>query len=47
VRPRDSRLPPIIPSPDARWGLHLADANIALGTLGDLVRRQIALYERR
>jgi pimeloyl-ACP methyl ester carboxylesterase len=47
VRPRDSSLPPIIPSPDASWGLHLADANIALGTLGDLVRRQISLYERR
>jgi hypothetical protein len=33
--------------PDATWGLHLADANIALGNLGDLVRRQIAIYERR
>ena len=33
--------------PDATWGLHLADANIALGDLSDLVRRQIALYERR
>ena len=30
--------------PDATWGLHLADANIALGNLGDLVRRQIALH---
>lgn len=30
--------------PDATWGLHLADANIALGNLGDLVRRQIAAY---
>jgi hypothetical protein len=33
--------------PDATWGLHLADANIAWGNLSDLVRRQIALYERR
>jgi DUF3089 family protein len=33
--------------PDATWGLHLADANIALGDLTNLVRRQIALYTRR
>ena len=33
--------------PDATWGLHLADANIALGNLANLVRRQIALYTRR
>jgi hypothetical protein len=33
--------------PDATWGLHLADANIALGNLANLVRRQIALYMRR
>jgi hypothetical protein len=33
-------------SPDATWGLHLADANIALGNLADLMRHQIALYER-
>jgi len=33
--------------PDATWGLHLVDANIALGNLADLVRHQIALYERR
>ncbi len=33
--------------PDATWGLHLADANIALGNLTSLVRRQIALYTRR
>ena len=26
--------------PDATWGLHLADANIALGNLTDLVARQ-------
>jgi hypothetical protein len=35
------------PLPDANWGLHLVDANIALGDLADLVRHQIALYERR
>jgi hypothetical protein len=35
------------PLPDATWGLHLLDANVALGDLADLVRRQIALYERR
>ena len=33
--------------PDATWGLHLSDANVALGDLTNLVRRQIALYERR
>jgi hypothetical protein len=33
--------------PDASWGLHLADANVALGDLTDHLRRQIALYTRR
>ena len=33
------------PSPDATWGLHLTDANIALGELADLVRRQIHAYD--
>ena len=37
----------LTPIPDATWGLHLVDANIALGDLADLVRRQISLYERR
>jgi hypothetical protein len=32
--------------PDATWGLHLADANIALGNLVELVRRQIGRYVR-
>jgi hypothetical protein len=32
--------------PDATWGLHLADANIALGNLVDLVHRQIDRYTR-
>ena len=36
---------PFTPSPDATWGLHLADANIALGDLADLVRRQIRAYD--
>ena len=31
-------------TPDAGWGLHLADANIALGDLVNLVRRQIRVY---
>jgi hypothetical protein len=37
----------LTPTPDATWGTHLADGNVALGTLVDVVRRQIALYERR
>ena len=37
----------LTPLPDASWGLHLVDANIALGDLADLVRHQISLYERR
>ena len=32
--------------PDATWGLHLVDANIALGDLERLVRRQAAAYLR-
>ncbi|HMJ96661.1 MAG TPA: DUF3089 domain-containing protein [Thermoleophilaceae bacterium] len=35
---------PFTASPDATWGLHLADANIALGQLADLVKRQIHAY---
>ena len=34
------------PSPDATWGLHLVDANIALGNLVGLVRHQAALWLR-
>ena len=37
----------ITPTPDATWGTHLADGSIALGTLVDLVRRQIGIYNRR
>jgi pimeloyl-ACP methyl ester carboxylesterase len=36
---------PVIPSPDPAWGLHLTDANIALGNLANLVRRQIRAYD--
>ena len=32
--------------PDATWGLHLTDANIALGNLTNLVKRQIKAYEK-
>jgi Protein of unknown function (DUF3089) len=32
--------PDLNPVPDASWGLHLVDANIALGGLVDLVRKQ-------
>ena len=37
----------LTPVPDATWGLHLSDANIALGNLTDLVRRQIRIYTGR
>jgi Protein of unknown function (DUF3089) len=46
VTPRSSAFG-VAPLPDATWGLHLLDANIALGNLADLVRHQISLYERR
>ena len=35
------------PIPDATWGVHLIDANVALGDLANLVKRQIARYARR
>ena len=35
----------LTPVPDAGWGLHLADANIALGNLANLVRRQIRAHD--
>ena len=35
------------PAPDATWGLHLSDMNIAMGDLVELVRRQSAAYGRR
>jgi hypothetical protein len=30
--------------PDATWGLHLVDANIALGNLVDVVKAEIKAY---
>lgn len=39
VTPRGAS-PQLNPSPDPTWGLHLVDANIALGDLADLVRIQ-------
>ena len=36
---------PFTPIPDATWGLHLTDANIALGNLANLVRRQIRAHD--
>ena len=38
--------PTLNPVPDATWGLHLVDANIALGNLTDLVAKQIKAYEK-
>lgn len=35
------------PSPDPTWGLHLLDANVALGDLLTVVRRQAATYGHR
>jgi hypothetical protein len=37
----------LTPYPDATWGTHLADGNIALGTLVDLVRREIKIWGER
>jgi hypothetical protein len=38
--------PVLRPAPAPSWGLHLVDANIALGNLERLVRRQAAAYVR-
>jgi hypothetical protein len=35
------------PIPDASWGLHLADGQIALGNLTELVKHQAQHYLRR
>lgn len=35
------------PTPDATWGLHLGDVNLALGNLTALVKRETAAYLRR
>ena len=39
--------PVATPSPDPTWGLHLIDANIALGNLTDLVGEQAAAFVAR
>ena len=38
--------PVLNPSPDATWGLHLLDVNVAQGELVSLVRSQAARYAR-
>jgi Protein of unknown function (DUF3089) len=38
---------PLLTPVPATWGLHLTDANIALGNLTDLVRSEAAAYVRR
>ena len=43
ITPRNGA-PKFSPSPDATWGLHLTDANVALGNLVDLVHVQGARY---
>jgi hypothetical protein len=35
---------PLQPEPDATWGLHLVDVNLALGDLVDAVRAQSRAY---
>ena len=35
------------PVPDSTWGLHLTDANIALGNLTDIVRKETRAYFKR
>lgn len=39
--------PTLNPVPAPTWGLHLVDANIGLGNLGNLVRKQISVYVRK
>jgi hypothetical protein len=39
--------PDLRPVPDASWGLHFTDVNIALGNLVGVVRHQIKQYVRR
>ncbi len=34
----------LTPVPDPSWGIHLADVNLALGNLVDLVRSQSRAY---
>jgi len=46
VSPRGGA-PVLTPVPAANWGLHIADVNIALGDLTELVRRQARNFLRR
>ncbi|HEV7733511.1 MAG TPA: DUF3089 domain-containing protein [Candidatus Binatia bacterium] len=39
--------PRLTPAPDANWGLHLVDGNIALGNLTSLVRSQAKTFVRK
>jgi hypothetical protein len=39
--------PVLTPIPDANWGLHLTDANVALGNNVALVQQQFRAYERK
>ena len=41
---RSAARPTCNPVPDATWGLHLVDANIALGNLTDDVARQAKFW---
>lgn len=44
IRPQGGA-PVLNPVPDATWGLHLADANIALGNLLGVVKQQIRTFQ--
>ena len=44
ITPRGTS-PVIHPAPDATWGLHLVDANIALGNLIDVVHREASHWD--
>jgi hypothetical protein len=43
--PRDGA-PALRALPAENWGLHLGDANLPLGNLAALFKRQISVYER-
>jgi pimeloyl-ACP methyl ester carboxylesterase len=47
ISPAATGAPQLKPLPDATWGLHLADANIALGNLVRVVNRQARRYIAR
>jgi pimeloyl-ACP methyl ester carboxylesterase len=44
IAPAEADAPTLHPVPDATWGLHFTDANIALGTLIHVVTRQARHY---